>query len=46
MQWLRSDANFAKPADREASIEAFRKGKAIYERRATEAREQRKASGI
>jgi len=38
IQWLRTDANFAKPADREASIEAFRKGKAIYEERATQAR--------
>lgn len=36
--WLKTEAKFAKPGDREASIEAFRVGRAVYEKRAQEAR--------
>lgn len=36
--WLKTEAKFAKPGDREASIEAFRLGRAVYEKRAQEAR--------
>jgi hypothetical protein len=38
IQWLKKDAKFAKPDDLEASVEAFRRGRAIYEKRAAEAR--------
>lgn len=38
IEWLKSAARFARPGDREASIEAFRLGRAVYERRAEEAR--------
>jgi hypothetical protein len=38
IQWLKTSAKFARPSDREASIQAFLKGKAIYEQRAREAR--------
>ena len=44
IQWLQKDAKFAKPGDLEASVEAFRVGRAIYEKRAREAMEQRKAA--
>ena len=36
--WLKSDAKFSKPGDKQASIEAFLRGRAVYERRAREAR--------
>jgi hypothetical protein len=38
IKWLRTAARFARPGDREASIQAFLRGKAIYEQRAREAR--------
>ena len=38
IQWLKTDAKFAKPEDKEASIAAFLRGRAVYERRAREAR--------
>jgi hypothetical protein len=38
IQWLKTSAKFARPADREASIQAFMKGRAVYEQRAREAR--------
>jgi len=40
IRWLETDARFASAADKKASIEAFRMGKAIYEARAREAREK------
>jgi hypothetical protein len=36
--WLKKDARFAKPGDLEASLEAFRRGRAVYVARAAEAR--------
>ncbi|HUQ93945.1 MAG TPA: CehA/McbA family metallohydrolase [Bryobacteraceae bacterium] len=42
IEWLRKDAKFAKRDDLEASVTAFRAGRAIYEKRAAEARAQRK----
>lgn len=38
LRWLETEAKFARPEDKQASIEAFRIGRAIYERRAKEAR--------
>jgi hypothetical protein len=38
IRWLRSEARFARPSDKQASIEAFRAGRAIYQKRAREAR--------
>ena len=38
IQWLKRDARFSKLGDKEASIEAFLKGRVIYERHAQEAR--------
>jgi len=38
IKWLQREANFAKPGDREASIEAFRTSRAVYAARAAEAR--------
>ncbi len=38
VRWLGTSAKFVRPADREAAIEAFMKGKAIYEQRARQAR--------
>ena len=38
IRWLETEAKFASLADRKASIEAFRSGKAVYEARAREAR--------
>ncbi len=35
--WLKTEARFARPADREASIQAFEQGRAVYEQRAREA---------
>ena len=37
IQWLETQAKFARPEDRQASIEAFRIGRAVYEKRAKEA---------
>jgi len=37
IQWLKTEAKFSKPSDKERSIEAFLKGRAIYEKRAQEA---------
>ncbi|MFN7994159.1 MAG: CehA/McbA family metallohydrolase [Bryobacteraceae bacterium] len=37
--WLSKEAKFARPADKQASIQAFREGRAIYEARAQEARD-------
>ncbi len=37
IQWLKSDGKFANPSDRESSIEAFEKGRALYLKRAAEA---------
>jgi hypothetical protein len=41
IQWLKTGAKFARPGDREASIQAFLTGKALYEQRAREAQERR-----
>jgi hypothetical protein len=38
VNWLKTEAKFAKPSDKQASIAAFEKGRAIYEKRAREAR--------
>ncbi len=38
IDWLRKEARFAHPSDKQASIEAFLSGRAVYERRAREAR--------
>jgi hypothetical protein len=38
IHWLKTSAKFARPADRNASIQAFLAGKAIYEQRARESR--------
>jgi hypothetical protein len=37
VEWLKTEAKFSKPGDKQASIEAFLRGRAIYERRAREA---------
>jgi hypothetical protein len=37
IRWLKSEARFARPADRQASIDAFERGRAVYEQRAREA---------
>jgi hypothetical protein len=37
IQWLETQAKFARPEDKQASIEAFRVGRAVYEKRAKEA---------
>jgi hypothetical protein len=37
INWLRKEARFARPSDKQASIEAFLSGRAVYERRAREA---------
>jgi hypothetical protein len=37
IQWLETQAKFARPEDKQASIEAFRIGRAVYEKRAKEA---------
>jgi len=34
IRWLNKEARFASAADRKASIEAFERGKAVYEERA------------
>jgi hypothetical protein len=38
IRWLETEGKFARPADKQASIEAFRRGRALYEKRAAEAR--------
>ncbi len=38
IQWLKTEARFDRPVDRQSSIEAFLAGRAVYERRAREAR--------
>jgi len=38
MNWLRTEAKFASPSDKQSSIDAFLIGRAVYERRAEEAR--------
>lgn len=38
IDWLNREAKFARRSDQQATLEAFRKGRAIYERRAQEAR--------
>jgi hypothetical protein len=40
IRWLETDARFASPSDRESSIEAFRQGRAVYEKRAAAARDR------
>jgi len=40
INWLTTAAKFARPADRESSIEAFRQARAVYQKRAEEARRQ------
>jgi hypothetical protein len=34
IEWLKTEAKFARPSDRQASIEAFERGRAIYQERA------------
>jgi hypothetical protein len=38
IEWLKTSARFSRPADRELSIAAFVEGRAIYQKRAEEAR--------
>ncbi|MBM3747500.1 MAG: hypothetical protein FJW34_17070 [Acidobacteria bacterium] len=38
IRWLKTEARFVKAGDREASVEAFLRGRAIYEQRAREGR--------
>lgn len=38
IRWLEKEAKFARPGDREASIESFRRGRAVFVKRAEEAR--------
>ena len=37
IRWLETEAKFARPSDKEASLEAFRQGRAVYTARANEA---------
>ena len=37
MEWLRREARFASAEDKKSSIDAFERGRAIYEQRAREA---------
>ena len=39
IRWLETEAKFARPSDKGASIEAFEAGRAIYRKRAEEARQ-------
>jgi hypothetical protein len=39
IQWLETEAKFARPSDKRSSIEAFQAGRAIYVKRAGEARQ-------
>ncbi len=43
LRWLERNGKFARRSDRLATLEAFRRGRAIYARRAAEARERRGA---
>ena len=45
IEWLQKEARFANRSQRDASIEAFRAGRAIYERRANEARARLNTTG-
>lgn len=38
IEWLEREAKFARPSDRQASIEAFRQGRALFVKRQNEAR--------
>ncbi len=38
IEWLKTEAKFSKSGDKEASIEAFLRGRAVYERRAKDAK--------
>jgi hypothetical protein len=38
IHWLETEAKFARPADKEASVQAFREGRAIYQNKRREAR--------
>jgi hypothetical protein len=38
IHWLETEAKFARPADKEASVQAFRAGRAIYQNKSREAR--------
>jgi hypothetical protein len=40
IQWLETQAKFARPSDRKASVEAFQQGREVYAKRAREARER------
>ena len=40
IRWLETEAKFASRADKQASIQAFEQGRAIYSRRAAEARQR------
>lgn len=42
IRWLQTEARFARPADKQASIQAFERGRAIFATRAREAFEMRK----
>jgi hypothetical protein len=42
--WLRTEAKFARPSDKTASIQAFQQGRAVYAARAQEAVRARKRS--
>jgi hypothetical protein len=44
IKWLETDAKFARPADKTASIQAFQQGRAVYAARAQEAVRSRKRS--
>lgn len=39
--WLQTEANFARPADKQASLQAFAEGRAVYAARAREASDSR-----
>ncbi len=43
IRWIETEGKFAKPSHKQASLEAFRAGRAIYERRAREATARRRA---
>jgi hypothetical protein len=42
IRWLETEAKFARPADKQASIQAFEQGRAVYAARAREALRSRK----
>ena len=44
IRWLETEAKFARPADKTASIQAFQQGRAVYAARAQEAVRSRKRS--